>query len=182
MPAAPAQPRLPQIAHRSPAAAPSRLPMNRSGLPPPNRQQIGAHIMPACHIDDTRRRCLAFLNDPKLLDRRPSSPSLRTRQNRNLAHVCSFACKSISKLSQPRFSTGRRPSPEGYDAGAALDDQIGGLHHRVGVIPAVQYTATPRKAWKEGQPITVLSEAVVVPSGVVRLMELQEKGWSYVRP
>jgi uncharacterized protein len=35
---------------------------------------------------------------------------------------------------------------------------------------------------KEGQPITVLSEAVIVPSGVVRLMELQEKGWSYVRP
>src|SRR6202795_4408797 len=35
---------------------------------------------------------------------------------------------------------------------------------------------------KEGQRITVLSEAVVVPSGVVRLMELQEKGWSYVRP
>jgi hypothetical protein len=30
---------------------------------------------------------------------------------------------------------------------------------------------------KEGQPITVLSETVVVPS-VVRLMELQEKGWS----
>ncbi|MGB8398865.1 hypothetical protein [Bradyrhizobium sp.] len=37
-------------------------------------------------------------------------------------------------------------------------------------------------AKKEGHPIDVLSEAVVVPSGVVRLMELQEKGWSYVRP
>jgi intracellular sulfur oxidation DsrE/DsrF family protein len=35
---------------------------------------------------------------------------------------------------------------------------------------------------KEGHAIAVLSEAVVVPSGVVRLMELQEKGWSYVRP
>src|SRR5882757_8170901 len=35
---------------------------------------------------------------------------------------------------------------------------------------------------KEGHPITMLSEAVIVPSGVVRLMELQEKGWSYVRP
>ena len=35
---------------------------------------------------------------------------------------------------------------------------------------------------KEGHPIMVLSEAVIVPSGVVRLMELQEKGWSYVRP
>jgi uncharacterized protein len=35
---------------------------------------------------------------------------------------------------------------------------------------------------KEGHPVNVLSEAVIVPSGVVRLMELQEKGWSYVRP
>jgi uncharacterized protein len=35
---------------------------------------------------------------------------------------------------------------------------------------------------KEGQAISVLPEAVLVPSGVVRLMELQEKGWSYVRP
>lgn len=35
---------------------------------------------------------------------------------------------------------------------------------------------------KEGHPITMLSEAVIVPSGVVRLMELQEEGWSYVRP
>jgi intracellular sulfur oxidation DsrE/DsrF family protein len=35
---------------------------------------------------------------------------------------------------------------------------------------------------KEGHSIGVLSEAVLVPSGVVRLMELQENGWSYVRP
>jgi intracellular sulfur oxidation DsrE/DsrF family protein len=35
---------------------------------------------------------------------------------------------------------------------------------------------------KEGQAISVLPEAVLVPSGVVRLMELQERGWSYVRP
>ena len=35
---------------------------------------------------------------------------------------------------------------------------------------------------KEGHPINVLSEAVIVPSGVIRLIELQEKGWSYVRP
>jgi intracellular sulfur oxidation DsrE/DsrF family protein len=35
---------------------------------------------------------------------------------------------------------------------------------------------------KEGHPIAVVSEAALVPSGVVHLMELQEKGWSYVRP
>jgi intracellular sulfur oxidation DsrE/DsrF family protein len=35
---------------------------------------------------------------------------------------------------------------------------------------------------KEGHPIEVLPEAGLVPSGVVHLMELQEKGWSYLRP
>jgi uncharacterized protein len=35
---------------------------------------------------------------------------------------------------------------------------------------------------KEGHPIEVLADAVLVPSGVIRLMELQEKGWSYLRP
>jgi len=35
---------------------------------------------------------------------------------------------------------------------------------------------------KEGHPISIVSEATVVPSGVVRLNELQEQGWSYIRP
>jgi hypothetical protein len=35
---------------------------------------------------------------------------------------------------------------------------------------------------KEGHPIPIVSEAKVVPSGVVRINELQEDGWSYVRP
>ena len=39
-----------------------------------------------------------------------------------------------------------------------------------------------RSSSPHGHPIAILSEAVIVPSGVVRLMELQEKGWSYVRP
>jgi len=34
----------------------------------------------------------------------------------------------------------------------------------------------------EGKEIPVVEDAAVVPSGVVRLMELQEQGWSYVRP
>ncbi|MCP4620641.1 MAG: hypothetical protein GY844_29900 [Bradyrhizobium sp.] len=35
---------------------------------------------------------------------------------------------------------------------------------------------------REGKPIGIVSEATIVPSGVVRLMELQEKGWTYIRP
>ena len=34
----------------------------------------------------------------------------------------------------------------------------------------------------EGHTIALVPEATIVPSGVVRLMELQEQGWSYVRP
>jgi uncharacterized protein len=34
----------------------------------------------------------------------------------------------------------------------------------------------------ESKEIPLISQAKVVDSGVVRLMELQEKGWSYIRP
>lgn len=39
-----------------------------------------------------------------------------------------------------------------------------------------------KMAEKAGHEITLLPEARVVPAGVVRLMELQEAGWSYIRP
>jgi intracellular sulfur oxidation DsrE/DsrF family protein len=35
---------------------------------------------------------------------------------------------------------------------------------------------------KEGHPIELASDAVLVPSGVIHLMEMQEDGWSYIRP
>jgi intracellular sulfur oxidation DsrE/DsrF family protein len=35
---------------------------------------------------------------------------------------------------------------------------------------------------KEGHSLEMLPGTTVVPLGVVRLMELQEQGWSYVRP
>ena len=34
----------------------------------------------------------------------------------------------------------------------------------------------------EGHAISIMPDATIVPSGVVHLMELQEQGWSYVRP
>ena len=35
---------------------------------------------------------------------------------------------------------------------------------------------------QEGKEVVLVGEARVVPSGVVRLIELQEKGYSYIRP
>ena len=34
----------------------------------------------------------------------------------------------------------------------------------------------------EGHPIAIVPEARIVPSGAVRLVELQERGWSYLKP
>jgi uncharacterized protein len=34
----------------------------------------------------------------------------------------------------------------------------------------------------EGHAISILADATIVPSGVAHLMELQEQGWSYIRP
>jgi intracellular sulfur oxidation DsrE/DsrF family protein len=34
----------------------------------------------------------------------------------------------------------------------------------------------------EGKPVMLISEATVMPSGVVRLMQLQAEGYAYIRP
>jgi intracellular sulfur oxidation DsrE/DsrF family protein len=34
----------------------------------------------------------------------------------------------------------------------------------------------------EGKEMTLIPEATIVPAGVVRLLELQEQGWAYLRP
>ena len=34
----------------------------------------------------------------------------------------------------------------------------------------------------EGHAISIVPDATIVPSGVVQLIELQEQGWSYIRP
>jgi len=39
-----------------------------------------------------------------------------------------------------------------------------------------------RMSKKAGKEVVLLSEARKVPSGVIRLIELQEQGYSYIRP
>jgi len=53
-------------------------------------------------------------------------------------------------------------------------------------MPNITYSAcgnTLRKmSEKAGKQLSVISEAHVVPAGVVRLTELQEQGYAYIRP
>jgi uncharacterized protein len=49
------------------------------------------------------------------------------------------------------------------------------------VFSACNVTKTAMEK-REGHPITIIPQAGIVPSGAVRLTQLQEQGWSYLRP
>jgi intracellular sulfur oxidation DsrE/DsrF family protein len=50
------------------------------------------------------------------------------------------------------------------------------------VVFAVCDNTRRRMEKEEGRTLAFIPGATIVPSGVVRLMELQEQGWSYIRP
>ncbi|NQV98582.1 MAG: DsrE family protein [Rhodospirillales bacterium] len=53
-------------------------------------------------------------------------------------------------------------------------------------LPSISFAACgntkAKMSEQAGKEIDLVSEAKTVPSGVVRLIELQEDGWAYVRP
>jgi intracellular sulfur oxidation DsrE/DsrF family protein len=51
-----------------------------------------------------------------------------------------------------------------------------------GVIYSACHNTMTKMEKKEGHAIPIVPEARVVPGGVVRLTELQEEGWAYIRP
>ena len=59
---------------------------------------------------------------------------------------------------------------------ASIKDSIAGV-----TFSACNVTKTAMEK-AEGHPIAMLSQARIVPGGVVRLVELQESGWSYIKP
>ena len=53
-------------------------------------------------------------------------------------------------------------------------------HPNVTFVACANTQANHSKA--EGKPVTLLSEAKVMPSGIARLIELQQQGYTYIRP
>lgn len=51
-----------------------------------------------------------------------------------------------------------------------------------GLVLSACHNTMMAMAHAEGHPIPILPAARVVPAGIVRLVELQEAGWSYIRP
>ncbi len=76
-------------------------------LPPPHREQIQVNVTSARNLDDTARWRQTLFDDPELLGSAPAPSPLRTGQNRNRRHVCSFACKLTSKPSHAPAQSGK---------------------------------------------------------------------------
>ena len=53
-------------------------------------------------------------------------------------------------------------------------------HPNITFVACANTQANQSKA--EGKPVTLLSEAKVMPSGIARLIELQQQGYTYIRP
>jgi len=69
------------------------------------------------------------------------------------------------------------------DDTSPVKDEIRATRARVPQLAFVACNNTKRAMEKaEGKAIPIIQEAVVVPAGVVRLVELQEQGFKYIKP
>lgn len=60
------------------------------------------------------------------------------------------------------------------------------IHELRKVVPQVAFGACNNTKTamekREGKPVPIIPEATIVPAGIVRLVELQEQGYHYVKP
>jgi intracellular sulfur oxidation DsrE/DsrF family protein len=63
-----------------------------------------------------------------------------------------------------------------------VKDEIRDLRKTVQVAFAACNNTKNAMEKREGKPVPLMAEATIVPAGVVRLIELQEQGYAYVKP
>jgi intracellular sulfur oxidation DsrE/DsrF family protein len=64
-----------------------------------------------------------------------------------------------------------------------VKDRITAMRAKITSIAFSACDNTKRAMEKtEGKAVTLIPEATIVPAGAVRLLELQEQGWAYLRP
>ncbi|MEL0438227.1 DsrE family protein [Phycobacter sp. K97] len=113
--------------------------------------------------------------------------------NQNDPKVMNMALNNVQNLTQYYESQGDSAVVEVVAYGPGLNMLIPGKSPVADRISAMSleneqlsFSAcgnTLRKmSAKAGKEVALLEEASIVPSGVVRLVELQEQGFSYVRP
>jgi uncharacterized protein len=113
--------------------------------------------------------------------------------NTNEPAMMNLALNNATNVAQYYKGLGEKVSIEVVTFGPGLHmlrDDTSPVKARIEVLalstPEISFKAcgntqeNMRKA--EGKDIPIIPQAQIVQSGVVRVMELQEKGWSYVKP
>jgi uncharacterized protein len=113
--------------------------------------------------------------------------------NTNDPAMMNLALNNATNVAQYYKDLGEKVSIEVVTFGPGLHmlrDDTSPVKARIEVLalstPEISFKAcgntreNMRKA--EGKDIPIMSQAQIVKSGVVRVMELQEQGWSYVKP
>jgi uncharacterized protein len=113
--------------------------------------------------------------------------------NTNEPAVMNLALNNATNVSQYYKDLGQKVAIEVVTFGPGLHmlrDDTSPVKERIKSIkestPAISFKACgntqANMAKTENKEIPLIAEATLVKSGVVRVMELQEQGWAYVRP
>lgn len=128
---------------------------------------------------------------PPVPDRKPHRLILQV--NTNDPAMMNLALNNATNVVQYYQDLGEKVEIEVVTFGPGLHmlrDDTSPVKARIATIamstPAITFKACgntqSNMSKAENKQIALISEATVVKSGVVRVMELQEKGWAYVRP
>jgi uncharacterized protein len=138
-----------------------------------------------------KKQRTAQLQKPLAVDKKPHQLILQV--NTNEPAVMNLALNNATNVAQYYKDLGEKVTIEVVTFGPGLHmlrDDTSPVKARIKSIkestPAISFKAcgnTQENMHKaENKEIPLVPEATVVKSGVVRVMELQEKGWTYVRP
>ncbi len=128
---------------------------------------------------------------PPVPDRKPHRLILQV--NTNDPGMMNLALNNATNVAQYYQELGEKVEIEVVTFGPGLHmlrDDTSPVKARISTIalstPAISFKACGNTQGNmskaENKEIALIPEATVVKSGVVRVMELQEKGWTYVRP
>ena len=153
---------------------------------PPSAAQVQKH--PAAQM--LKRPAAQTLKGPAV-DKK--SHRLVLQVNTNEPAMMNLALNNATNVAQYYKDLGEKVAIEVVTFGPGLHmlrDDTSPVKARIKAIkestPAISFKAcgnTQENMHKaENKEIPIIPEATVVKSGVVRVMELQEQGWTYVRP
>ena len=151
---------------------------------------VGALVLPAPHAT-------AQGKDPPAMSKAPSIANkahrLVLQVNTNDPAMMNLALNNATNVEQHYKDLGQKVEIEIVTFGPGLHmlrDDTSPVKDRIKAIaeksPAISFKAcgnTQENMNKaENKAVPLVSQATLVKSGVVRVMELQEQGWTYVRP